>query len=275
MARFEIQGHGRESGRPRKRVYSAFNEAEAREIAEADGTIVDNVRLLQEEPPTDAQLAYAKDLGILVPENTNKFEISDLISSHLEKDKPSTERHRSYASLYRVQSTRYIGKRALFDRIHTCLKELGREKELVSWFAFRIYRELVKGSEDVPIKGPDDPIIQEIADQLESDESVVKSIRRYEGCDLIWFGEWTTPDGRVFTGGSNNTIAYKRTSQLLRQKLENSGKCLHTNASKAKKSVRLNRNPTSSKEKSSLISIIMILTIIAVLIVFLIWLLNK
>jgi len=145
MAKYEIQGRGRESGRTRKHIYSAFDESEALKMAEADGTVVETIRLLPEEPPTEAQLAYAKDLSISAPENVTKVEISDLISSYLGKDKPSTERHRSFARRYQVECTRFTGKRALFDRIFEVLKEPGRERELVSWFAFRVYRELVKG----------------------------------------------------------------------------------------------------------------------------------
>lgn len=68
------------------------------------------------------------------------------------------------------------------------------------------------------IKDPDAEVIREIARQLVQDEAVVKSIRRYQGRDLVWFGEWTSPDGTVHNGGSNKTIAYKRASSLLREK---------------------------------------------------------
>lgn len=274
MAKFEIKGHGRDSGRARKRIYSAFDKAEALEMAEANGTIVNTVHLLPDEPPTDSQLAYAKDLGISIPENVTKAEISDLISSHLEKDKFATERHRSFAKRYRVECTRFSGKRALFDRILDALKEPGREREIVSWYVFRVYRELVEGAENAPIQGPDDPIIQEIAEQLQNDQSVIKSIRRYEGRDLIWFGEWTAPDGRVFTGGSNNTIAYKRTSKLLRQKIRLSEKTKPVSPAKSKRPENLDRGTTISEKRSGLKLIIIIILIIAILVTVLLLLLK-
>ncbi len=77
---------------------------------------------------------------------------------------------------------------------------------------------MVNGADNAQIKNPDDPIIQEIASQLESDEKFIKSARRYEGRDLIWFGEWTTSDGYLLTGGSNRTEAYTIASSLLREK---------------------------------------------------------
>lgn len=274
MAKFEIKGHGRDSGRARKRIYSAFDKAEALEMAEANGTIVDTVHLLPDEPPTDSQMAYAKDLGISIPENVTKDEISELISSHLEKDKLATERHRSFAKRYRVECTRFAGKRALFDHIFYALKESGRERELVSWYVFRVYRELVEGAENAPIREPDDPIIQEIAEQLQNDQPVIKSIRRYEGRDLIWFGEWTAPDGRVFTGGSNNTIAYKRTSQLLRKKLSLSEKTKPVSPVQSKRSDRLDSRPTIPGKRSGLKFKIIIILMITILVAVFLWLLK-
>ena len=71
----------------------------------------------------------------------------------------------------------------------------------------------------IAIDGPDHPVIQDVTAQLVQDDSVLKSIRRYRGSDLIWFGEWTAPNGGVHTGGSNKTIAYKRAAVLLREKV--------------------------------------------------------
>jgi hypothetical protein len=66
------------------------------------------------------------------------------------------------------------------------------------------------------VKGPDDPIIKPIACQLAGDASVIQSIRRYQGADLVWFGKWTSASGTVHDGGSNRTTAYKKAAELLR-----------------------------------------------------------
>ncbi len=144
----------------------------------------------------------------------------------------------------------------------------------MSWYVFRVYRELVEGDENAPIKGPDEQIIQEVSEQLENDQSVVKSIRRYKGRDLIWFGEWTALDGRVFTGGSNNTIAYKRTSQLLRKKLRLSEKTKPVSPAQSKRSDRLDSRPTIPEKRSGLKSKIIIILIITILVAILFWLLK-
>ena len=219
MPDFEAKGIGRETRRRRKRVYRAYDESEARQMAEADGIIVGSLQMLPDEPATEAQLSYARDLGLSIPDNATKDELRDILSCHLEHDKPASERHKLFAKAYRVHHTRFVGKRVLFNMILATLQTRGRERQLVSWFAYRVYRELVHGVADAPIEGPEDPIIQAVADELVNDEAVLGSIKRYVGSDLIWFGEWTAPDHTVHTGGSNRTIAYKRTSQLLRDKL--------------------------------------------------------
>lgn len=221
MPGYEIKGKGKDTGRRRKRIYSASTEIEARQLAEDDGTLVEEVIELPPEPPeppTERQLKYAKDLGISIPPNTTKNDLSDLISLKVEKDKPSTERHRTFAKAYDIEVTDYIGKKALFDRIQAALVCPGREKELLSWFTFRVYRELVSGADNAPIEYPDDPIIEEVAERLVTDEKIIKSVRRYDGRELIWFGEWTSPDGYVHTGGSNRTAAYKKVSSILKER---------------------------------------------------------
>jgi hypothetical protein len=157
-------------------------------------------------------------LGISIPAGATKNDLSDLISMKVDKDKPATERHRSFARRYGLEVSNYIGKRALFDRIQVALIAPGKERDLVSWFTYRVYRELVSGADSAPIEGPDDPIIQEVASHLETDEAIIKSVRRYTGRELIWFGEWTSPDGLVHAGGSNRTAAYKKASSFLREK---------------------------------------------------------
>lgn len=237
MPSYEIIGHGGDTGRKRTKVYKAYNESEAIAAAENEGTMVDSISRLPDDPPTDAQLAYAADLRIGVPQNATKWEVRDLISCCADNDKPSTERHRWFANLYRVECTCHTGKKDLFDRIFAHLKTPGREKEMASWFTYRVYRRLVNGMDNAPVTAPDAPIIQDIAAILVEDTSAVASMRRYDGRDLIWFGQWTSPDGYQHEGGSNRTIAYKQASMMLREKLgitKPAGEMRHQDPSNAK-----------------------------------------
>jgi len=175
--------------------------------------------IIRVEPPTARQLDYAIDLGINIPDNATKEEVSDLIDFHVRRDKSVSRQYQDFAKEHRVRFTQFTGKKTLFDRILHALKQPGKEEDMVSWFVYRVYRELVHGEYDVPIKSPKDPAIQAIASELIKDVSVIKSIRRYAGNEIIWFGQWTTPEGYVRQGGSNRTIAYRRTSSALTESL--------------------------------------------------------
>ena len=219
MPTFLVTGLGRDTGRKRQRTFGAKDEVHARSLAEADGTTVQSIERLPDEPATEKQLAYAKDLGISVPAGATKEDVSDLLDARLEHDKPADARHLGFADRYGVRYTQYSGKKALYNRIHAALSQPGREEELTAWFVYRVYRELVEGKDNASIEGPDHSAIQDIAAGLVQDESILKSIRRYRGSELIWFGEWTAPDGTVHTGGSNKTIAYRRAAILLRERV--------------------------------------------------------
>jgi hypothetical protein len=169
-------------------------------------------------PATQKQLEFARDLGLSVSSDLNVDEAHDLIAAKLDHDKPANDLHRSFAQMYGAPYTKFTGKRELFDRIFYRVTRPTHEKELCAWFTYRVYRHLIHGSEQAPISGPDHQLIQDIAEIFANDETVVRSIRRYQGGSLIWFGEWTSPDGVLHRGASDQTIAYQKVAALLREK---------------------------------------------------------
>ena len=88
MPRYEVVGFGRETGRKRVRIYEAKNKEDAIMMAASEGTIVDmsKIRILPESPATEPQLEYAKNLGIKLPKNATKSELTKLISQAVEKE---------------------------------------------------------------------------------------------------------------------------------------------------------------------------------------------
>jgi len=182
--------------------------------------VVEEVKRLPEEPATERQLSYARDLGLRFPQAITKKEMSDLLDCHLSHDRPASQRHRGFAEWLGVETTRYVGKRALFDQIAASLKKPGREEDLAAWFVYRVCRHLVRGGKDHPrATGPDSVVVREIAAELVADTSTMRSIRRYEGRELIWFGQWTAPDGSVHEGGSIRTAAFKCAVSLVGERL--------------------------------------------------------
>ncbi|MBK4738644.1 hypothetical protein [Noviherbaspirillum pedocola] len=216
MPNYQVVGTGRDTGRLRKRVYTCASETDARLQAEIDGTLVSSVYELAPEPPTPGQLDCARNLGIRIPDGVSGDELSDLISLETWKDKIASPELKSMADAFGVAHTRYTGKKLMFKQIFMCLSVAGRERNLAAWFAYRVYREMVGGAYGSKIAGPGDEAIQRVAAMLAGDTSVMQSIRRYRGDDLIWFGKCSSPSGAVHQGGSNRTTAYKRASELLR-----------------------------------------------------------
>jgi len=216
MPKFQVAGSGRESGRARKKTYQANSEEHARALAEADDMIVREVVKLPPPPPTEGQLAKASELNISVPSGIGSEELSSLISLTTWRDKKADHALKSLAAGYGVAVNDYSGKKFIFVQIFEQLSAPGREQELISWFAYRVYRELVGGAAGMPITSPLDPKIQAIAAELADDKSVVQSIRRYSGDSLVWFGRYTAPSGAVLEGGSNRTTAYRTIAALVR-----------------------------------------------------------
>lgn len=278
MPRYEIRGKGKDTGRNRRRIYSAANESAARQQALDDGTMIDEITEIPPDPPTDRQLDYARSLGIPIPANATTYDLSDLISIKVDGDKAATERHKNFGRMYGIDFTEYIGKQALFNKIQYALIAPGREKELLSWFTFRVYRELVGGVETAPIKYPSDPIIQEIAEIFVTDDMILKSVRRYEGSQLIWFGEWTSPDGGIHRGGSNRTEAYKAISSTLKQRAALPAKQQNANPSAQQQIAspsaqqRNRANNSASNAKGCLSTIVIGLAIPVVFVLSVAWL---
>ncbi|MDX1813546.1 MAG: hypothetical protein R3319_02040 [Candidatus Bathyarchaeia archaeon] len=209
MPQYKIKGHGKDSGRSRTRTYKAKDEASVRALAESDGTGIKSLEELPPELPTERQVAYAKDLGIKIPPEITKNELSDLISCKVEDDTPASKTLINIAKEYGIEATNYAGEASLYSQIFSNLSQPGHERDLVAWFAFNVLNDRAEARRTKPISSPTDPQLSSLAEDLAADTKVVQSIRRYSGESLRWFGERTLSDGFTHSGGSNRTAAFK------------------------------------------------------------------
>jgi hypothetical protein len=184
-------------------------------MAEDAGMVIEKVERLPEDPPSDRQLWYAKELGIPIPPDATMAEVSNLIDYYKDHDEPADDELRNFGRKYGIIFTQYMGRKNLHQHIWNC-----SEVQNIAWFVYCLYKDLLPKRAPQVATGPDHPVIQEIADLVRSDKQVVDSILRYSGADLAFFGQRTRMDGVVEQGGSNRTIAYERVSQLLRSKTE-------------------------------------------------------
>ena len=160
-------------------------------------------------PATEKQIKYARDLGLKFPQDVTIGEISDLLDRRLSRDKAPSSEHLQMADAFGVEYTDFTGKRDLFGRIVRAA-DATSTTELCRWFAFRVCRDMQKNEAMPMLADLTDSALYRVAEELAADESVVRSIRRSAETDpFIWWGTFTTDDGRSLTGGSRNTKAYK------------------------------------------------------------------
>ncbi|CAM3576527.1 hypothetical protein [Halomonas lysinitropha] len=214
MPKYQVRGTGKESGRSRTRTYTAKDEISARKMAETNGTAVDGIEELPPEPPTERQIAYAKDLGIRIPAEATKDELSDLLSCKVDEDSKASPKLLKLADEYGIETTQYSGEGAVYGRIFTALSAASREHELAAWFAFNVLQDRL-GSQSTVVASLNDPKINAVASKLVADTKAMKSIKRYSDSTLLWFGERTDRDGYTRQGGSKRTAAYKYAADLV------------------------------------------------------------
>lgn len=249
MNNFEIIGVGKETNRKRKKVYKAESEAIAKLLAEKEGTEVESITLLPPEPPSERQLAYAKSLGINVPESSTRDSVSYLISSKTET--LATNEHINYAIKFGVQFSEheYKSKQAIQSKIASLLGHHSAiyNAELAKWYVHSIARYLTKGNWLTPDKsGIPETVIEEVVQKLTDDNKAFKSFLRQmefeDHFEMINFGQKTDEDGTFQEGSSRNTAAYKLVSKLLKENLK---------IDKTEKKPRIKKVQTKTKESNN------------------------
>jgi hypothetical protein len=178
MPRYQVEGRGKDTGRKRKREYDAQTEADARRLAEDDGTEVVSVVELPPEPATDKQLSYAKDLGIKIPSDPTKEQLSYLISERV--DPPATK-----SQLYCLQELGITFPSNVFaseGRVAYFISEHvgdGVNRELARWYLYGVERWLNKEPWETPDQSSlTKDQVYSLADQMVGDPKVLKSLLR-------------------------------------------------------------------------------------------------
>ena len=218
MPEYYLLGMKESTGKQNRRTYRARSKERAWKMAEDEGITPTMIKQLPDPPPTDNQLAYARDLKIAVPEGCTKYEISDLISNAVEGTFLAEERHRRFARRYEIELTPYTSKREIYSRIHTVLQTDGNLEELVAWFLFRVHRHLVQGSPFAEVEDADHPGLRAAAVHLVTDKKFVDSlIKSYADNNLIWFGQFKASNGEVYSGASTSTYAYRAAATAMKR----------------------------------------------------------
>lgn len=210
--RYEIKGRHIETKRIRTLKVDAFNEEDAKKQADEQGikTII-TIDAIPFETPTENQLDYAKDLGIFISGDLTKEDVSALISKAVDKDNEPNQGLLEFATNHRIYTSKHIGKSALYNKLFALLDDIDR----VAFFIFSIYRYISDDRHANLDNHPNRKFFYEFANSNVSDERFMKSMNKYSGIELKYFGQLTTPDRWTHTGGSVNTIAFKSAREFL------------------------------------------------------------
>ncbi len=163
------------------------------------------------DPPSVEQIQYAASLGAQIPKDASRQDLSAIIQKKLDNDREPSRDLIDYANHYGFIFSEYIGKQALYDVVFSNLNTLDKS----AFFVFSIYRWLTDDRRGNLETHPDKQKFYDFAVQLEGSEQMLKSIARYEGNQLRFFGRLIMPDGDELQGGSVNTLAYKAASSYL------------------------------------------------------------
>ena len=204
-----------ETGRNRTVELTAFSEKDAKlELSNRGFEEPMSVSAIAFPRPTEAQIDYCRDLGILIPKNACKEDVRALISKHLNNDSIPNPELLQYATDMKIGLSYYIGKKELYDYIFDCL-EL---RDKIAFFAFSIYRFVTNDRYGNLYRHPKKAIFYEFADEKIEDKSFIKSMNSYDGSSLRYFGTINVNGNTYSNGGSKTKLAYKEVITFLDKK---------------------------------------------------------
>ena len=114
-ARWQVTGVNPKTKRKNKRVYEARREEQAIKRAIDEGFEAPfEVAAIPFAPPSERQLDYANDIGIFVPPDACKYDVSAMLSRYEEDDEDIVdEKIARMANAYGIMFSRYAGKKAI------------------------------------------------------------------------------------------------------------------------------------------------------------------
>jgi hypothetical protein len=217
---YSVVGKNKETNRKRTLKIKAKSEEKAKEMAlEQDLLAPLEIKVIPFQSPSEAQLNYAENLNISIPENATSKDVSCLIDKKVSHDSDPNPGLIEFADNRNIFFSYYIGKKRLYNLIFSTLNDVDR----TAFFVFSIYRWLSEDRYADLDTHPDRDVFYEFAESVKNDNSFQKSLLKYEGEDLRFFGSINIEDeGGISTyeGGSNRTLAYKKAAEFLQNKFD-------------------------------------------------------
>lgn len=213
---YRIKGKHSETKRVRTLKIFAWNEDDAKKQALESGLeSCASIEIIPFEEPTQNQLDYARDLGIRLPTDATKDDVSALIDRKINEDEEYNHGLLEFATNRRVYVSKYTTSSDLYGFIFHKLPLVDR----IAFFSYAIYRDITRDEHSNLDTHPSKQKFYDFAVSKEHDEQFIKSFNRYRsGNEIEYFGEVTIIDHTgnwTSTAGSVDTIAYKAVRQYL------------------------------------------------------------
>jgi hypothetical protein len=290
VSKYQIRGRSLETKRVRSNIYEASNKEEAEALARNDLIEPTDVEELPPEPPnppTEAQLDYAEDLGISVPKDATRESVSALISvavakRALERYGPAPEWLKDYARFHGVDTEAEIPltEYGLLERIkessfaHKSADDAskGLEHEAIRWYVMNLVR-YVCGEQKIPprwqeaFEGEHAGLIKELTEKVASTPGLRRSVLRdHEPVRFIRFSTFSSERGRRHT----TTIkAFQELSSEVRQRLGLPEPPRKAEKKPAKSETRTSKTAAKSSGKPGSVGwLILLLIMVAAMVVY-------
>lgn len=199
------------TNRSRTRTIEAFSKEEARQkikdLGYAEPTEFEQIPF---DPPTESQIEACMAHGRKIPDKACKIDVSYIMDKDMNSDSTPNPELLRYATEMRIPLSYYVGKRDLYDLIFKNLT--GEDK--IAFFVFCIYRFLSDDRCGNLNECIHKHAFYRFAQDHMDDDPFVKSMLRYSGSDLRFFGTIYI-NGSSRRGGSTSTTAYKTVKQYL------------------------------------------------------------
>lgn len=210
--KFKAKALFKGTNRKRTVIFTAKSEAEVVQLLLQAG-YTEPFEITEElpEPATVSQIEYAKSLRIDIPANPTKEDLSALISRKMDNDSDPHPELVEFAIEKGMSFSTHIGKKALYNLLFNSLSLEDR----IAFFAFSVYRWLSEDRRSNLETHPYAIDFYDFAREQISNESFVKSLDKYTGADLRFFGVLKFADGGETQASSTNTIAYKTCANFI------------------------------------------------------------
>jgi hypothetical protein len=210
---YKVTGKNPKTGRKKTVTIDVPNNVEPHTYIMSEVDIDEPLTLTEVPitPPTERQIAYARDIGLSIPYGACKEDVSDLLDRYSERDSDPNPGLLEFASGRQLMFSNCIGKKALYNLVFYSLETVDQ----IAFFCFCVYRYVSDDRHANLDTSPYRDIFYAFANAHANDTKLIRSIEKYEGSQLRYFGKINTERGE-YEGGSINTLAYKSAAEYLR-----------------------------------------------------------